>query len=552
MAFSINMRWRASLLVLGLVCAASGQTRSDVPLPENFFRRAGMTATVLGNHVYIDGGEVSQRIDGLEPSAQQSLTNVVNTTISIDLSESWTTSDVLMRQIRKPWTAKRNQAVWTDHEGGHYYLWGGEWLSNEMDAGNTLWKFTPDGTGGGSWATEAPQNSPLFDQLDMTQLSAFASTNTTGFVIGGLASAWTDPGRVPSHNQAVPGMLAFNMKTRVWEDGTTGFSPFDTLVGASAHWVPNIGPNGLIMVLGGVAPLPIQDTTFVDAPAFDFRNLTFFDPETKQAYWQLATGDIPSSPRSKFCVTGFPNSDGGYEDFITGGTDYRTEFIYDDAYILSLPGFVWTKAPDSPSGKRRMLTCVPAGHRQVLSIGGTPGNYDKKDPAMKWKGSYDANAPAYERAHDIKAWYSNGSLDNVEWSSDEVRGLFLAAKSTDAPSSPSPTSPSQGGNAGAPNDSQNSTPVGAIVGGVIGGVAGLAILAAVAWLLIRRRKSKASQLAAGTSRDDSYGDYAPEVATANMGAPKWHTDAELQGSRVERELDAERQIVELDGARRYH
>jgi hypothetical protein len=32
-------------------------------------------------------------------------------------------------------------------------------------------------------------------------------------------------------------------------------------------------------------------------------------------------------------------------------------------------------------------------------------------------------------------------------------------------------------------------PVGAIAGGVIGGVAGIAILAAVAWLLIRRRRN---------------------------------------------------------------
>ena len=315
-------------------------------------------ATVLGNYVYIDGGEVSQLIDRLEPSQQSRVANrgksrlpsqepvlfciqptlkfpvrvctccrlrlqiltspiptpLVNSTISIDLSKSWINSDVTMRQIAKPWAAKRTQTIWTDPEAGHYYLWGGETISGERtEPDDTLWKFTPDGSGGGSWAMETPKNPTLLQQLDVTKLGAFASTNKTGFIIGGLASGLTDLGRVPFHNQAVPGMVAFNMKTRVWEDGTAGFSPIDgTLVGASAQWVPNLGPNGLIMVLGGVAPVPIQETTLPDAPAFDFRNLTFFDPETKQAYWQIATGDIPPV-RSKFCVTGFQNADGGYE-----------------------------------------------------------------------------------------------------------------------------------------------------------------------------------------------------------------------------------------------
>lgn len=105
--------------------------------------------------------------------------------------------------------------------------------------------------------------------------------------------------------------------------------------------------------------------------------------------------------------------------FLSGGTDYATDYVYADAYILSLPGFVWTQVPDSPSGKRRMFSCVSVGQRQVLSIGGTPGNYNQKDRAalglqlfdmteLKWKSSYDANAAAYQRAPDIDAWYTSG------------------------------------------------------------------------------------------------------------------------------------------------
>jgi hypothetical protein len=104
---------------------------------------------------------------------------------------------------------------------------------------------------------------------------------------------------------------------------------------------------------------------------------------------------------------------------LTGGANRRDKIVYDDAYILSLPGFVWTKVSSSPAGKRQSATCLSVGKRQMLSIGGTITSWTDQDPAsqglllfdmteLKWKDSYDANAAAYERAADIKAWYSNG------------------------------------------------------------------------------------------------------------------------------------------------
>ena len=103
-----------------------------------------------------------------------------------------------------------------------------------------------------------------------------------------------------------------------------------------------------------------------------------------------------------------------------GGYNHRDQISYSDTYILSLPGFVWTKAADSPAGGRRLPSCVAVGGRQVLSIGGTAGlEWNDKDPApqglqlfdmteMKWKDSYDADAAPYERPAAIKTWYSNG------------------------------------------------------------------------------------------------------------------------------------------------
>lgn len=114
--------------------------------------------------------------------------------------------------------------------------------------------------------------------------------------------------------------------------------------------------------------------------------------------------------------------------------------MHHDAYVLSLPGFVWTKLPEPPAGPRCEQTCVVVGKRQILSIGGadrqTQGaGMTQKDEApnglllfdmstLKWKNSYDADATAYQRADVIKAWYSKGSMDKIEWVDGDVQKLF--------------------------------------------------------------------------------------------------------------------------------
>ncbi|KAJ4298401.1 hypothetical protein N0V88_003431 [Collariella sp. IMI 366227] len=515
----------------GFVEAAPKQMGMAMPM-------GGQTsATVIGNYVYIDGGELSQLTDGKIAKRQ---TNQVNSTLSIDISKSWSTSDVEFQIIERPWASKANQAIWTNHEEGVFYVWGGKWLFGYNMTKNALWKFTPDGKGAGTWKSVPPSNVAGFDDLQQAEYIAFANTNTTGFAIGGVSTGWTKFRR--SRNQVIPGMVAFDMKTRVWSNGTTNFSPFDTLAGASAHYVPSFGPNGIVMVLGGSALSVVGDPDWGGALPYDFRNLSFFDPETKQKYWQIATGDIPPSPRVHICLTGFRSSDGGYEIFMSGGSNQRDQYVYEDAYVLSLPGFVWTKAPDSPAGKRRYASCVAVGNRQMLSIGGTDGTWTKRDPApqglllfdmteMKWKDSFDANAAAYERPAKLKSFYSDGSFDAVQWSSDEVQQLF---KSANPAPSPDPTA--------AP---EPSTPVGAIAGGVVGGVAGLALIATAAWFFMRRRKRQ--QDVGSTPNSDHGGGYYAAVPSSKPGE-RGTTELPESNKLPPAELYPERQHAELGGS----
>jgi hypothetical protein len=216
-----------------------------------------------------------------------------------------------MRAIERPWASKRNQVIWTDQEAGDFYVWAGAWIGGKGMTENELWKFTVDGTGGGTWALEPPSNPAMFNDLTQADYATFANTPDTGFAIGGVASGWTDKGR--SKNQVIPGMVAFNMKTKLWYNGTTGFSPVNALLAGSAHYIPNLGPDGLVMVLGGYSAPVDEAHDWAVLDPYNLRNLTFFNPQTKETYWQVATGDIPDDPRSQFCLAGFQSPDGGYE-----------------------------------------------------------------------------------------------------------------------------------------------------------------------------------------------------------------------------------------------
>lgn len=189
--------------------------------------------------------------------------------------------------------------------------------------------------------------------------------------------------------------------------------------------------------------------------------------------------------------------------FMYGGVDTGTGRTSDEVYVLSLPGFVFFKA-QGRSTVRTDHACAVVGRRQLVSVGGTdgqlgfPGSLLDPDPwtngigvfdmtEMRWKTGYDADAGGYESPAVVKAWYAGGGLESMEWSSEEVKRLFIQGQS-----SPDPPTPAPGGDPSAtpPPDAKSGAPVGAIAGGVVGGVVLLAILAAVWYLLRRKRKRR--------------------------------------------------------------
>jgi hypothetical protein len=110
---------------------------------------------------------------------------------------------------------------------------------------------------------------------------------------------------------------------------------------------------------------------------------------------------------------------------VFGGSNWDLNTDYSDLYVLSLPGFKWTRITGIKSAPRAEHVCTVIGKRQLFSWGGVDRNnkkhdgWSEKDPfprgigifdmtAMEWKDEYDASAEEYEPNERIRSWYTDG------------------------------------------------------------------------------------------------------------------------------------------------
>ncbi|KAM0327209.1 hypothetical protein ACHAQA_006343 [Verticillium albo-atrum] len=476
----------------------------SAPAPEDFKRRWYPRATVVGDYMFVDGGEIAQWVDG-EATFRPS--NGANATLSIPLNESWEPKDVEITEIDKPVLGMVKEGIFTHQSSNSFYIWGGHVPYNAAPVPtNQLWRFSTDGEGGGTWNPETPGNPSTYTSLIRSEGGAFVSTPDAGFWFGGRQDVGTSGGP----EGYVPGYLSFNFTTKSWTNETSSpWSPYGTLYGGQAEYVPTFGPNGIVILIGGST----WDMTGSGSMGYlDMQNLTFFDPVTQVWHAQTTSGTAPAR-REWPCTVGAEGLNGTYEIFVHGGRNPANNAVYDDVYVLSLPGFVWSKADYESKSPRIAHACVLAGNRQMISMGGvdssqgSPGIWEDIDPRpqglgifdmteMKWTNSYDANASAYESPAGVQAWYEEGGLDDVKWSSDAAQALFLNTTSEEGSNDGNTDGGNGSGNGsdnGSDGSSGSSTPVGAIAGGVVGGVAGLALVGFLVWFLMRRRKGKSTE-----------------------------------------------------------
>ena len=180
------------------------------------------------------------------------------------------------------------------------YAWGGEGFGSAPSSVH-LWRFTPDGRGNGSWIANREPGDGIHPATSGTSVVCAGR----GFNLGGFRTGWTE--QAFSNGIALPGMLIYDIESGTWEN-VTAPAPYSPHKQGQAVCLP-FGAQGLVSFLGG-ARTEFAYKNESEYPSFD--NITFYDPSTKEWFWQTARGDIPE-PRKRFCAVGASGTNGTYE-----------------------------------------------------------------------------------------------------------------------------------------------------------------------------------------------------------------------------------------------
>ncbi|CAF9942066.1 hypothetical protein IMSHALPRED_003185 [Imshaugia aleurites] len=497
-----------------------------------FLRRGYQASVVVGDWVYIDGGEFSFTNNG-KPQFQYA-----STLLSIDLSHNWTNSTVAFQSTTKPDGAPNlnGPSLWYHESENLIYSGFAGWNSSfGNDLGLpplSLRTFRPDGTGSGAWNEIIDAGSSVWSQLTRPgqPLMGFGASNA--WVLGGFASEGVGP---DSPENLIPGMTQFDMTSRSFDNSSVKCCNATGSIykGALQH-VPPFGPTGMFIAMGGRNGMTNNGG---DAGLIDFGTVSVFDPTTQQWWNQTTTGSKPS-PRVEFCTAGINSTSGTYEIFVYAGWGTNLGPVavqYDTINILTLPAFHWISVPYNPENPRHGLSCNAVGGSQILTIGGVDSNalvdtgniqdiiestFDSSpDPfaqglaifdmtTLAFSDQYTAGAPPYEQSEVVKQFYSQSNGSYINNLTPQVSALlnvthFTSSTSTNTSSTSSTTSSTPSGPQTSRLSASNGLKVGAVAGIAVGSsIAFFAIVTGIGYLFKRRRALKPSAMATTTPTNE--------------------------------------------------
>lgn len=473
----------------------------DLPSKNDFIRRALHSIAVLGNYLYIEGGEVSANVNGSHLPGYD--TRSFSITASLPLDKSWTdvslSSDFKSIQKNGIIPTVKFFTLWVDEARNQIFSWGGDGpIGSDLKGpdllgarNHTLWRLAPDGRGNGNWGSSSPNNPAVFDNIWRNAGGYSTVCGGRGYYMGGVANPSTDV-RVKI-GVSTPGLLTYDLTTNNWTNDTIPQS-LGARRDGNGHCLPFGGDRGMLLFLGGISAAPADPHSF---EWVDMTRMTIYDPESKVWFEQPTTSTEVPPKRRFFCSAGVKGQNGTYEIIIYGGrTSPLVSPTLSDTWVLTIPGFHWTKV-NVTAPPRNYHRCAVAGGRQMISVGGLEDDdWKTKDPwtqgvgildmsELTWRTSFEPNLPAYDSPDVIKTWYADGGLAKVQWQNDILKALFKAA----GPVALTPA-PGSSGDSGS-----SKIPVAAIVGGTIGGLALAAIIVFAYICVTRRRRRRTETLA---------------------------------------------------------
>ncbi|KAL2863953.1 putative cell wall anchored protein [Aspergillus lucknowensis] len=476
------MSWLVCLLVVWMAVKVAGS--SAVPtvakrhalsdLSGGFCRNYKFGATIADNVLYmvgLDGGIVPDDNDASHNYlVEVDLARPVNLRDGSNFKLSLISSDV---------PNLKDQALWSNQDNTTLFSYGGRGASN-TSADDGVWTYTvSDGTWELQQTSVKPVRLSYGAHVDVPEIQA-------AYWIGGYQSSDTTLSITDDTKVYATGMIQFNTTTQEFSLLDAPFTPVQE--GALVH-IP-VGELGVLVYFGGEVP-SVQSGTNAELTPNTWNYVQIYDIASGEWYNQTTTGDV--RPRTQFCASVVhDSSSSSFQIYVISGADFETQDIITGVSYLSIPSFKWYKAGGLTKG-RMTHTCQAYG-RQIFGLGGrqawadnfTAGCYDT--PAF----IYDAQSEVVRMDFDPGlSTYSipSATAEDIErspypssWADPALQALFQV-----------PPEPSWTPAAAAIPRKSKSTNTGAIAGGVVGGIAGVAILLAVIWFIIRSRRRKALQ-----------------------------------------------------------
>jgi hypothetical protein len=182
-------------------------------------------------------------------------------------------------------------------------------------------------------------------------------------------------------HEFVAGMLVIDFKNEEVRNISTGALGNGTArVGATLQYLPGVGENGALVLLGGGS----KETTDLSVNEFgtlhSMEEITIIDIASLlrgDDVWWFRQDTSPHAPPAlvDFCAVVASAADNSSHNIYVYGGRNETD-ILGDVWVLSLPQFVWTHVLDGTK-PRYGITCHKLGNQQMLILGGRLGDLTK-------------------------------------------------------------------------------------------------------------------------------------------------------------------------------